>query len=309
MTVNRDGKGGESLGSAPSRPGFRDAALILAFLLVAGWIGWRLASAPAYEWRWETMGSYVVRADEAGHWRPNLILRGFATTVRLSVWATVLGLFLGTVMGTCRCGRRLFWRLVGGAYVETVRNLPPLVLVFIFYFFVSDRIIGPLGIGEMLRHQTGTARAILEFALGPPRFATEFLSAVAALAVFEGAYIAEIVRAGIQGVERGQWEAASALGLSRWHRMRHVIGPQALRHILPALAGQFISTIKDSSIVSVISIQELTFQGMEVMSATYMTFEIWITVTFLYLSLTLTCSLAVAWLEKRLKSPRMIRIG
>lgn len=119
------------------------------------------------------------------------------------------------------------------------------------------------------------------------------------LAIFEAAYIAEIVRAGIESIERGQWEASYALGLTRRQQMRHVILPQAARRILPPLAGQFISTIKDSAIVSVISIQELTFQGLELMSATYLTFEIWITITILYLILTLSLSLAVGRLEIR----------
>jgi polar amino acid transport system permease protein len=130
----------------------------------------------------------------------------------------------------------------------------------------------------------------------PSRFSA-FLSALVTLAIFEAAYIAEIVRAGIESIERGQWEASHALGLSWWQQMRHIILPQATQRILPPLAGQFISTIKDSAIVSVISIQELTFQGMELMSATYLTFEVWITITVLYLLLTLTLSLAVGRLE------------
>jgi len=104
----------------------------------------------------------------------------------------------------------------------------------------------------------------------------------------------------IQSVERGQWEAAYALGLSRAETLRRVILPQAVRRILPPLAGQFISTVKDSAIVSVISIQDLTFQGLELMSSTYLTFEIWITITALYLIMTLSLSLAVSRLEARL---------
>jgi len=121
------------------------------------------------------------------------------------------------------------------------------------------------------------------------------------LALYEGAYITEIIRAGIQSIERGQWEASSALGFTSWQRMRHVIFPQATIRILPPLAGQVISTIKDSAIVSVISIQELTFQGMELMSATYLTFEVWITITLMYFLVTFTCSLAVRRLELTLQ--------
>ena len=117
---------------------------------------------------------------------------------------------------------------------------------------------------------------------------------------FEGAYITEIVRSGIQSIERGQWGAASALGFSKLQQMRYIILPQAIQRILPLLAGRFISLIKDSAMVSVISMQELTFQGLELMAATYLTFEIWITITVLYLILTLSRSLAVSRLETRL---------
>jgi hypothetical protein len=119
--------------------------------------------------------------------------------------------------------------------------------------------------------------------------------------VFEGAYITEIVRAGVQSIEKGIWEAAHALGLSRWQQLRYVVLPLAAQRILPPLAGQFISTIKDSAIVSVISIQELTFRGMELMSATYLIFEVWITITVLYLILTLSLSLVVSRVENYLR--------
>ena len=140
-------------------------------------------------------------------------------------------------------------------------------------------------------------KAIIEFLLGPSRMVSAFIPAVFTLAIFEGAYITEIVRAGIQSIEKGQWESSYALGFSRRQQLRYIILPQAVRRILPPLAGQFISTIKDSAIVSVISIQELTFQGMELMSSTYLTFEIWITITALYMILALLLSLAVERLE------------
>ncbi len=122
-----------------------------------------------------------------------------------------------------------------------------------------------------------------------------------AIALFEGAYITEIVRAGIQSIEKGQWEASHALGLSRWQQMRHVVLPQAVQRILPPLAGEFINTIKNSSIVSVISIQELTFQGMELLAATRLTFEVWMTVAGLYLVVCLLLSLAVSRLENHMR--------
>jgi polar amino acid transport system permease protein len=224
-------------------------------------------------------------------------LEGFLTTIRLSLWATLLATLIGMVMGLFRVSPSLFKRLLGGTYVELTRNLPPLVLIFIFYFFVSDQILPALGVEEFIRTTDVKTQALLAVLFAPPSLFTAFISALITLSIFEGAYITEIVRAGIQSVEKGQWEAADSLGLSKWQRMRLVILPQAIQRILPPLAGQFISTIKDSAIVSVISIQELTFQGMELMSTTYFTFEIWITITAMYLILTLSCSLAIAKLE------------
>jgi polar amino acid transport system permease protein len=170
-------------------------------------------------------------------------------------------------------------------------------LIFIFYFFLTDQIMTSIGVDEFVKSRSENMQALLAFLFASPSLFSAFLSALITLALFEGAYIAEIVRAGVQSIERGQWEASHALGLSWWQQMRYVIFPQATQRILPPLAGQFISTIKDSAIVSVISIQELTFQGMELMSATYLTFEVWITVTALYFILTMALSLSVERLE------------
>jgi len=212
----------------------------------------------------------------------------------------VLAIIIGTVMGLCRASTRRFRRMLGRTYVELIRNLPPLVLIFIFYFFISDQVMASLGIDEWIKANSEAIQGPSSFFFAPPEYLTAFLSALITLAIFEGAYITEIVRAGIESIEKGQWEASYALGLSRWQQMRHIILPQATRRILPPLAGQFISTIKDSAIVSVISIQELTFQGMELMSATYLTFEVWITITVMYFILTLSLSLGVERLEIRM---------
>ena len=171
--------------------------------------------------------------------------------------------------------------------------------MFIFYFFLSDQIMPLLGLDEAVREMSPTAQSWVAFFWAPAGGVSSFLSAVLTLAIYEGAYISEIVRSGIESVPKGQWEAGHALGLSWFDQMRFVILPQAVRTMLPPLAGQFISAIKDSAIVSVISVPELTFQGMELMSATYKTFEVWITIGSMYLFITLCCSLAVGRLEAR----------
>lgn len=275
-----------------------DGILMLLIAVALFYVGYRIKVGLHYQWNWGAIPQYLFRFDEqTGHWVPNLLMRGLFTTIRLSFWATLLATVLGAVGGFFRISTSLFKRLLGRTFVELIRNTPPLVLIFIFYFFVSDQIMPILGVDDFARSASPSTQAVLTFFFAPPRFFSAFLSAMLTVAIFEAAYITEIVRAGIQSIEKGQFEASYALGLSWWQQMRHVILPQAIQRILPPLAGQFISTIKDSAIVSVISIPELTFQGMELMAATYLTFECWITITGLYLILTLSLSLAVERLE------------
>ena len=274
------------------------------FLLGMGlFLAYRVKVGLNYKWSWGTIPQYLFRYDtESGRWVPNLLMQGLFTTIRLSFWATLLATLIGTVMGLFRISQSLFKRLIGRTYVELIRNTPPLVLIFIFYFFVSDQIMPVLGVEDFIRSRSEDTQAFFTFILAPPSRFTGFISALITLAIFEASFITEIVRAGIQSIEKGQWEASYALGLSWWQQMRYIILPQAVQRILPPLAGQFISTIKDSAVVSVISIQELTFQGMELMAATYLTFECWISITVLYLVLTLSLSLAVGRLEGYMRS-------
>ncbi|MGD9042021.1 MAG: amino acid ABC transporter permease [Desulfobacteraceae bacterium] len=277
---------------------FLDITLLILLLAAAIFVLHRIKVGLQYNWDWGAIPQYLFRYDEKSErWLTNILIQGLLTTIRLSLWSTILATFIGTVIGLCRLSKGLFSRLIGRTYVELIRNLPPLVLIFIFYFFLTDQIMTSIGVDEFVKSRSENMQALLAFLFASPSLFSAFLSALITLALFEGAYIAEIVRAGVQSIERGQWEASHALGLSWWQQMRYVIFPQATQRILPPLAGQFISTIKDSAIVSVISIQELTFQGMELMSATYLTFEVWITVTALYFILTMALSLSVERLE------------
>lgn len=278
-----------------------DAVLLLLISVAVAYLGYRFSVELHYNWNWGAIPQYLFRYDpEVGFWVPNLLMQGLLTTLRLSIWATLLATVIGTIGGFFRISASLFKRLAGRTFVELIRNTPPLVLIFIFYFFVSDQIMPLLGVDELVRSSSPGVQRVISWFFAPPRFFAAFISATLTVAIFEAAYIAEIVRAGIQSIDKGQFEASSALGLTWWQQMRHVILPQALQRILPPLAGQFISTIKDSAIVSVISIPELTFQGMELMAATYLTFECWTTITVLYLLLTLSLSLAVGRLETRM---------
>jgi len=232
-----------------------------------------------------------------------MLLSGLLTTVKLSLWSSILAVALGLVMGLAGNSSSGFNRFFSRMYVTLIRNVPSLVLIFIFYFFFGNQMMELMRVSDWAYAQNGRSAALLTFFVVKPTLYPEFLSAVITLGLYEGAYMTEIFRAGLASVKKGQWEAARVLGISGLSLYKLVIIPQALRAILPSLAGQFISTIKDSAIVSVISIQELTFQGMELMASTYLTFEVWITITVLYFMLTYSCSLLAGQVEKKLNAP------
>ena len=255
-----------------------------------------------YEWVWNIIPKYLFRFDEElQRYTASTIIDGFVLTIKLSIWGIIIGTALGLLMGILRAHSELFGRVIGRFYVELVRNIPPIVLVFIFYFFFSSQILDGLGIEEAIKSSSMEAQRFLTFLFIKPVLFTEFLSASLTIALYEGAYITEIVRAGIESIPKGQWEAAHAIGLSRYRQFRHIILPQALKNVLPPLSGQFISTIKDSAIVSVISIPELSFQGMQVMASTYASFETWIVITALYFILTFSCAALLNRLLKRMQ--------
>ncbi len=219
-------------------------------------------------------GDDVGEGDVVGmtyHWAAGPLLWGLWTTLWLSVVSGVLGLLIGLATGLCRLSSNPTLRDLSTIYVELVRGTPLLVQIFIFYFFI----------GTVLN------------------LSREF-AGIAALSLFTGAYVAEIIRAGVQSIARGQNEAARSLGLSGGQSMRHVVLPQALKRVLPPLAGQFISLVKDTSLVSVIAITELLKSGREVITTSFSPFEILFCVAGLYLLINLPLSKIASRLERRL---------
>jgi len=157
-------------------------------------------------------------------------------------------------------------------YLEVVRNTPLLVQLYLFYFVLS------------------------------PIFGVDrFWTGVICLTFYEATFVAEIIRSGIESVDRGQWEASDGMGLTRSDTYRYVILPQAVPLMLPPLTGQIINLIKHSAIVSVIAVADLTTEGRNIIADTFMSFEIWFTVAGIYLIITLTLSVFVTWLEHRVK--------
>ncbi|MEZ5860962.1 MAG: amino acid ABC transporter permease [Geminicoccaceae bacterium] len=284
----------------PLRFGLVDVVVLAVLAGLLGWIVWLANTTLVYNWNWGIVPSLFVRSDpETGGLVPNFLAEGLFTTLRLTFYAGIGAALIGLLIGLCRVANGLFFRLVGRGYVEVVRNVPPLIFIFIFYFFVSSQIMPMIGIGNYARNLPVDERWWFELLFGDRRRIDAFVAAVICLAMFEGAYVAEIIRSGIQSIPRGQWEAAASLGLSRFDRMRDVILPQAIRATAPPLANQFISLVKDSSIVSLIAVQELTFMASQTVVTTQRTFEIWLTIGALYFLICWPLSLLFARLEKK----------
>ena len=279
-----------------------DVVIVLLCLAAGVILYYRIQYGLEYKGNWSAIPQFLFRRDaETGRLVPNYLLQGLLTTLKLSIWATILALIVGVVIALFRTSTTLFLRMVGRTYVELIRNLPPLVLIFIFYFFVVDQIMPLFGVDAFIRSRSEGGQRVLAILLAEKSLFVQFISGIVTLAFFEGAYIAEVIRAGIESIERGQREAAYSLGLSWLDEMRFVIMPQVIKRVLPALANEFINTIKYSAIASVVSIQELTFMGRQVVVATRTIFETWITVSVMYMTLTLTLSLATSQLEKKLR--------
>lgn len=283
---------------AKRRVGWLDVVIIVLMLALIAYVYGQITEVLVYKWDWSFLPNFLLRFDEeTGSWRPNILLRGFFTTIRLSVLAMVLASVIGLVMGVMRTANRLLPRLVAAAYVGLIRNIPPLVFIFVFYFFISSQIMPLLGIDRWARAIDGEEWGLITFLLGEPKLIENLLSGIICLAMYEAAYITEIVRAGIQAIPKGQIEAGESLGLRRFHVFRDIVLPQALQKMTPPLASQFIMLIKNSAIVALISVQELTFLGTEIAVSTRKPFETWITIAAMYF---LLCY-SLAWLFGRIE--------
>jgi len=254
-----------------------------------------------YHWRWEKIPNYIFKYHTGRkEWFANLLLQGLIVTVRVSIYATILALILGVVLGIARCSHNLVIRMLARTYLEFLRNIPPLVVIFIFYFFLAEQIIQAMNI-ESWSYKIAKMEnnQIWEFFCGDMRRFPSLVSGVIVLALFESAFVGEIVRAGIQSVDRGQREAARSVGMSGFQEMQYIVLPQAMKKIMPPMANQFITLIKDSSIISLISVQELTYKTAELVSSTHMIFEAWLTTAAFYFVICFGLSLVFRKLERR----------
>jgi len=223
-----------------------------------------------YHWQWYRVWPFLYSFND-GVLTYGLLLHGLAVTLKLSGLGLVFALFFGCLSAAGRLSRFPVIRLLAWLYIETIRNTPLLIQIFFIYFVISP----VLGLSA-------------------------FASALIALSLFEGAYASEIIRSGIVNIPSGQIEAAQSIGLSTRVTYMKIIIPQMLRQTLPMLAGQSVSLIKDSALVSTISIYDLTMQGQRIVSQTFLTFEIWFTVALCYLIIAGGLSFLIRQFEKRI---------
>ncbi len=282
-----------------------DWGLLALVTVGAAWFLWRVVNLENYRWNWAPVPNFFLRWDAGtGHWVPNILLHGLFNTIRLTVFGMILATLIGFAIGLMRTSRGRFLQLVARSYVELMRNTPPLVIIFVLYFFLSSQIVPQFGLEQRIAALSPDSVAVLSFLFGDPRLVENFVSGLLCLALFEAAYVAEIIRAGIESIGKGQWEASASLGLGRFRTLTKIILPQALARTIPPLCNQSVSLVKDSSIVSLISIQELTFMATDIGVSTRRIYEIWLTVALVYFLVCFAMSSVFAHLERRFAARR-----
>jgi len=201
-----------------------------------------------------------------------LLLAGAAITVEITAMSVTFGLLIGCMIGIARLCSIKSLRYFANVYVDFIRGTPLLVQIFLVYFALPN---------------------IIGSRVDP------FVAAISACSINSGAYVAEIFRAGIQSIDKGQMEAGRSLGMTWAQTMRYIIMPQAFKRIIPPLGNEFIAMLKDSSLVSVIGFEELTRRGQLIIARTYASFEIWMAVAIIYLIMTFAVARFTGYLERR----------
>ncbi len=248
---------------------FRDSLAFVILAVIVSWFIIRGSDNFAYRWHWQQIPKYLFQFDE-GSFVAGPLLKGLLVTAKITIISIFFAGTVGLVTALSRLSSSFICRTIARIYLELIRNTPLLVQIFFLYFVMAP---------------------ILDIG----RFAT----AILALSLFEGAYVSEIIRAGIVSIEKGQWEAAKSIGLSNYYTYKKIILPQTIQRILPPLTSQTVSLIKDSALVSTIAVYDLTMEGRTVIAETFLTFEIWFTIAAIYLVITLSVSALAAAFEKR----------
>jgi len=240
--------------------------LIIVSILYSSFRG---AQSMGYNWQWYQIPKYIYSYTDDGFQFGELMF-GLWTTITLSFSALILAMLFGLLVALLRLSNLVIGTKVAICFLEFVRNIPLLVLVYLFYY-----VLGP----------------VFEY--------DRYTASVLCLAVYHSALISEILRAGINAVAQGQWEAAKSIGMSKPQMYRYIILPQSIRFMLPPMTGEVVHMVKSSAIVSVIAVAELTTLGQNIISDTYMAFEIWFTIAVIYMIVIMILSIGASQVERR----------
>lgn len=252
---------------AKMRALIRPCILLFCMLSLVLWLA--DAASEQYRWQWYRVWQFIG-VWEDGRFFPGPLCYALITTLKLTAVSLLLSLGIGALFAAMRVGASPVGRGISLLCLGLLRNTPLLMQLFMVYFVLAPVLgMGPFG------------------------------AAVLSLSLFEGAYIAEIFRASLMGVPKGQWEAALSLGMSLPIAARLVIIPQAARQALPSLAGQLVYLIKDTSLVSAIAVADITMRARVIITETFLSFEMWLLVAAVYLILTSLISIPIRLLEKK----------
>lgn len=254
-----------------SRVPLKDIFIYLFVMTGVAYVILRGASEQGYHWQWYRVTQFLFSFQD-GKFTFGPLLEGLKVTLNITWISMILTYLIGLAIALLRLSDSIIGNLFARVYLEVARNTPLIVQLFFIYFVVAP----VLGIDRLF-------------------------AAILALSLFEGAYASEIYRSGIVSLPKGQWEASHSLGLTRFDTYRKIILPQAIRRVLPPLTSQTISLIKDSSLVSVIAVYEMTMQANAIVAETFLTFEIYFTIAGIYLFITVFLSQLVAILERKFK--------
>lgn len=247
----------------------KDLFIYLSFLFFLGFLFYLGNKNLGYNWQLQAIPQFFFQNTQEG-WKIGPLLQGLKLTLFISIISLFLSIFIGFFSALLSLSKSFSGVILSKCYVELIRNTPILIQLFLFYYILSPLL-------SLDRVWTG----------------------IICLAFFEGAYSSEIIRGGIQSISKNQWEAGYSVGLKKQYVLWKIILPQAIKIILPPLTNQLISLIKNSAIVSVIAVLDLIAEGRNLIADTFLSFEIWFTIAFIYFIINIILSYSIQHLKKK----------
>lgn len=252
----------------PKRIFLTDLLLLLLCFAVVAVFFIRSSENLGYNWQFYRIPKYFFNFEK-GIFSPGIFVYGIFETFKITAISFLLSFIFGLCSAIFNFANSFSLKMLSFLYVETIRNTPLLIQIFFNYFVVA-----PI------------------FGISP------FVTAVLSLSLFEGAYASEIIRGAINSIPTGQWEASRSLGMKKYQTYIYIILPQALKAVIPPLTSLSISLVKDSALVSTISVYELTMYGQAVVSETFLSFEVWFTIALIYLIINLSLSFLIKFFTR-----------